>query len=101
MKERTKEFFSAVQKHGTVVHTDHFSIKSLPATGAGEVRVVVSKKVASSAAARNLLKRRVRAIFYDSKRPVDAIVFTRKGASQLSFQAIKVEIGQALRSAGA
>jgi len=74
----------------------HFSIsygKGVGAASPGQAAVVVSKKVARTSVARHLLKRRVMDIASPrTGKGVSFIVYARKGATELSFKAIKAEL---------
>ena len=80
----------------------HFSATSsqMP-DGNGGCAVVVSKKVAKSAVARHLLKRRTRATLQSWCSPTHGlIVYARAGSSVLTFQQIEEEINQLLPRLG-
>ncbi len=66
------------------------------------VGVVVSKKVARKAVARNLLRRRVYAVFADIKKDLStshSIVFLKKEAAGASYDALREDIVSALHKA--
>jgi ribonuclease P protein component len=66
--------------------------------------VVVSKRIAKNAVARNKLRRRFRAIaqksFPRAELSVDVIVYTRSGSIHSSFQELEVAFTRALKRAG-
>lgn len=58
----------------------------------GRILIVVPKKV-GSAPERNLIRRRIKAIFYQEKlyqQIVDTIIFVSRNATNLSYQELKV-----------
>ena len=85
-----REGFRAVALGKRLV-APHFSISY--GKGVGQAAVVVSKKVARTSVARHLLKRRVMDIASPrTGKGVSFIVYARKGATELSFKAIKAEL---------
>ncbi|MCW9054932.1 MAG: ribonuclease P protein component [Candidatus Pacebacteria bacterium] len=98
MKEETKEFFTSVMRGGSLHHSPHLSLKFLLG-GEAPVRVVVSKKVVSSAVSRNRLKRRIRAIFKEIHPPIQAIVFAKKGVGEVSFDDLRAELQELTKKA--
>jgi ribonuclease P protein component len=85
--------FAAVASHkgSKRLSGPYFSITSSE-KGVGTA-VVVSKKVAKSAAQRHLLKRRVREALYRQELPPAAlIVYAKAGAAGRTFEEIKEEI---------
>ena len=96
----TRENFARVARSGVLSHSDHFSVRKISAASARRgFSVVVSKKIARTAPARNRVRRRV----YDallrisSTAHVSAIVYAKRGAPTLSFSATVRELGSHFR----
>lgn len=85
--------------HGCTRQSDNFSVRVLEnpeeETGTSKFSVVVSKKVASTAVARNTIKRRVRAALQQTqatKTGTVYIVYAKKGAAGLAKTEIRDEL---------
>ncbi len=82
---------------GRKVHTEHFSLIAQP-HAREKWGVVVSKKVARKAVARNLLRRRLYALAREVGSPYPAphslLIITKKGAAEGSFQELRTEFMQ-------
>ena len=85
-------------RDGQVFHATHFSLRAVShADVASRFSVVVSKKVARTAVARDKLKRRVYVVFRRSEKntpisPGRYVLFAKKNAPELSFKELEVEI---------
>lgn len=82
--------FEVLLKKGRRIHGDHASLVILPAAET-KCGVVVSKKTARRATARNLMRRRVFSILRDtlpSIAPKHIAVLTRPSAVTLDFDAL-------------
>ncbi len=88
---------------GRASHTPLFTIRALPVEGelgaSKQFSVVVSKKVAKTAVARNALRRKVYAALAESG-PCrgHAIFYMKPEALQASYETMRTVIGQALKS---
>jgi len=100
MREKTKSFFRTVMKSGGLFGSKHLSVKAvIVESSRSQVKVVVSKKVALNAVARNRLKRRIRGIFEEiSPKSLQAIFYTKKGSGELSFKELKEEVVSLIRA---
>lgn len=58
-----KKVFQIIFRQGVWVRGRSFSIRYIPAQGAGQIAFVVSKKISKDATVRNRIKRRLRATF--------------------------------------
>ncbi|MES2953258.1 MAG: ribonuclease P protein component [Patescibacteria group bacterium] len=81
---------------GRTVRGEHLELKYAPFPGRISYAMVVSAKVAPSAADRNRLRRRGRAILQKLQKTVEPgwgiALFFKKGAPKLSFAELEVEI---------
>lgn len=78
---------------GMRAQSEHFSIVGGPGAVEGSGAVVVSKKVARRAVARNLLRRRVLAVMAPLLIPGRfLVVYARSGSPDLPFPIVKKEI---------
>lgn len=95
----TRGLFDRVSRTGRPAHTEHFSVKKLAAAGGRfGFSVVVSKKVAPRAVARNRLRRRAYEAIarLSSRRAWAAILYAKRGAAELDFLKLEGEIARAL-----
>ena len=107
----TRALFSDIMARGKVFHSKAATLRILPAknasyTGHANVfSIVVSKKVANHAVARNTLRRRAyRAlsnIFGEIQNPHIGAFFLKKNAQELIFEEFEYEFETLLRKAGA
>lgn len=99
MKEKTKSFFKTVTKSGGLFNSDHLSLKAIKGGPLkSEVRVVVSKKVASSAVSRNRIRRQVRGLFEEINPPsIQAIFYAKAGVKDLSLKELRKEVGSLIK----
>ena len=78
---------------GRLICTDAvLDIKALPIKRAFAKILIVTPKKIGSAPQRNLIKRRIKSLFYEEKlyeRSHDFAVFCKKGSTKLSFQELK------------
>lgn len=86
---------------GRVVHTPLFTLKLLPVvptdTGSGQFSVVVSKKVAKTAVARNSLRRKVYAAIQDSNpNSTHGILYMKPESMSASYEYLQAAIRQVL-----
>ena len=89
--------FGEVFSKGSLVHTSHFLIRTLPSPDtACHGAVVVPKRVLKQAIDRHRLKRRVYAVlekgFAEALQPIDIVVVAKRGAGTLSFSDIQNEL---------
>jgi ribonuclease P protein component len=100
-----RELFTTVGKQGSSLHASHVSAKILVISRKQAVfSFVVSKKVAPTAAARNLLKRRGRHAVADfltrrGQKNIAVIFFFKPGAAELPAEVVVSEISQILDEA--
>jgi ribonuclease P protein component len=84
-----------------VSRNPYFDIKIAPAqTEIGRILIVVPRKV-GTAPQRNLIKRRIKAIFYREKLfelKKDVLVFIKPGAHTLTFQDMKERLVKVIKS---
>ncbi len=97
MKEKTKQLFKAVNTLGGLFREKHITLKAIPSSlhtkeRKGDVRVVVSKKVVTSAVSRNTIKRRVKDIIERVAPKLHGVVYVKKGIEELSQKELTEEI---------
>ncbi len=99
LKLQTKNFFKTVMKFGGLFNSKHFSLKTVNKNvSKPEIKIIISKKVISSAVKRNKLRRRIRGIFNKTKNnDIWAVFYTKKGSGELSYIEIKSEVEYLLR----
>lgn len=88
---------------GRATHTPLFTVRLLPSSSTkGEDKqfsVVVSKKVAKTAVARNSLRRRVYAALHGcGPLPFHGIVYMKPGSVEASYEQILIALQQILRT---
>ncbi len=84
----------------SVFHTPHFLLRVKKGAASFRAAAVVSAAVAKKAVERNLLRRRVYAILERLPPPLPTLLLTvtaKKGASALSFAAIRDELAPVLQ----
>ncbi len=94
LKSQTKTFFKTVVESGGLFNSKHLSLKAVSKeTLMPEVKIIISKKVVSSAVDRNHLRRRVRGIFNNAGgNHMWAIFYAKKGSGGLSFKDLQSEV---------
>lgn len=86
--------FANLLKKGRRVHETHFSLIFAPSTET-KCGLVVSKKVAKQAVARNLLRRRVYAIFgekLENLKNNHVVLLTKPSIKNLTFKELRDEL---------
>lgn len=81
-----------------IKHPSIHILKAPQQTKQGRMLIVISRKV-GTAPERNLLRRRLKSIFYEEKmfdRGVNIIAIARPGAPELSFELLKELLSQAI-----
>ena len=97
-KNRIKRaLFEEIIEKSRVLHGNYFTLRLYKKSeGEPQFTVVVSKKIAKTAAKRNLLKRRVRAaiqsLIKDIKKPIAGVFFLKKEITTAKFIDVKEEI---------
>lgn len=94
--------FELLKKRGARIHTELFTLSYVftPTLGVG---VVVSKKVARRAVDRNMMRRRVYAVFRDIKHDLKTayiVVFIKKEGAKTTYSYLKKTLDQAIQRAG-
>lgn len=95
----------AIQAGGARLFTKHFLLRYLPAHGSeSRIAITITKKNEPSAVRRNLLKRRIRELFRQSRPAIspaqDIVIIARDGACDISFADMRAQIVGALRKGG-
>lgn len=107
----TRALFSDIMSRGKVFHSAIATLRILPIKNASYLRhtgafsIVVSKKVARRAVARNTLRRRayraLSSVFEKMQNPHIGVFFLKKNAQELVFGELENEFETLLRKAGA
>lgn len=94
MREQTKKFFETVTKSGSLFSSKHLSIRVISEKSLkSEIRIIVSKKVASSAVSRNRIRRRIRGLFGElDLQSVQIVLYTKKGVETMSIKELRKEV---------
>ena len=98
-----KGLFPSSQSKKINISSHIFSISFIKNTEKARVSCVVSKKVAGSAVARNIIRRRVYAIFEELLKPQTTgiiVVYAKKPATSAQFKALKVDLVELMQKIG-
>ena len=101
-----KEEFGEVLKKGLSFHSAHISLRGIKKddVSPSKFSFVVSKKVASRAVDRNLLRRQATAILekhlLGMKKGISAVFSFKVGSRELSFEQIEAEVTTLLKQSG-
>lgn len=90
-----KEILRALYTAQTASRLPGLDIKYLPRTGIFSRILIITPAKAGSAPQRNLIRRRIKALFYENelyKSSYDWIIFVKKGACNYSFSDLKRNI---------
>lgn len=93
IRASTQQVVLAIKK-GVTKHSENFSVRSFKKDSPTTVAVVVSKKVATTAVARNKLKRKMKNILRNMILPKNKtlVIYLKKGAPSLSILDTQTEL---------
>ncbi|MBA2306530.1 ribonuclease P protein component [Candidatus Dependentiae bacterium] len=90
-------------KRARLIFTNpYFSIKTSPHSSLYSKILVIASKKMGNAPMRNLIKRRLKSLFYEEKlftNPFDVVVYCKKGAEHLPYSDLITLISDTLESA--
>lgn len=97
-KRATTSHVRAVLQGGNTTHSEYFSLRTKKSEKDTVITVVVGKKVAAQAVARNTIKRRIKSILRNiSLTPnIMHVLYVKKKALELSTKELKSEIQKLL-----
>ncbi len=95
----TREEFARIARSGALSHSAHLSVRKVAAGTRRGFSVVISKKVARTAPARNRARRRVYDALTRSSAAAQcsAIVYVKKGGTALDFSHLASELSAHFR----
>lgn len=88
----------ALKQARTILRSESLDIRAMPAHGMGKILIIAPRKI-GSAPQRNLLKRRLKALFYEEKLfelGMHIIVYLKKPSATLSYTCLKEIIVKAM-----
>ena len=99
---KKNEGVRAMRRSRLISHTRAIDIRVLPKTAPVARLMVITPRASGNAVQRNLFRRRVRAIFYESslyQGTNDWLVFAKSGISGISFEQLCAILAEAAQSA--
>jgi ribonuclease P protein component len=102
---RKKSDIERCQKKGTKIYAKHFLLLVIPSdSGGSRLAVAVTVKLEGRAVVRNLIKRRIRHVFRESRgeftQPIDIVVVARRDIQSCELVDYRNEILGALKAHG-